>query len=156
MAKIKLVASGFTLIPEGWHTFKITEVEYKEDFGKMVVNMTTQDGKKHQERFGLLTKAGEVNEGALKAFSYFAKTALGNFDLEEIDEDDLVGCYMKAKVEHVTSETISDRTGEPFINVNLVEKEAAYGFKDVKGGSAKAEPEAAADDEDVDVDDFLD
>ena len=63
MAKIKLVASGFTLIPEGWHTFKITEVEYKEDFGKMVVNMTTQAGKKHKERFGLLTKEGEVNEG---------------------------------------------------------------------------------------------
>ena len=34
MAKIGLT-EGFTLIPEGTHVFKITEVKYKEVFGKM-------------------------------------------------------------------------------------------------------------------------
>lgn len=40
MAKIGLT-EGFTLIPEGTHVFKITEVNYKEDFGKMEVVMQT-------------------------------------------------------------------------------------------------------------------
>lgn len=33
MAKIGLT-EGFTLIPEGTHVFQITDVKYKEDFGK--------------------------------------------------------------------------------------------------------------------------
>ena len=40
MAKIGLT-EGFTLISEGTHVFKITEVNYKEDFGKMEVVVQT-------------------------------------------------------------------------------------------------------------------
>ena len=90
MAKIKLAEGGFSLIPEGTTTFKIVGVEYKEDFGKMKVEMQTKSGQKHFENFSLLTNSGEVNEGALRAFSYFAKTALNNYSLDEIDEQDLV------------------------------------------------------------------
>ena len=82
MAKLKLSESGFTLIPEGTTTFKIVEVEYKEDFGKLTVTMQTKSGSKHTERFTLLNNKGEINEGAVKAFSFFAKTALNNFSLE--------------------------------------------------------------------------
>ena len=78
MAKIGLT-EGFTLIPEGTHVFKITEVNYKEDFGKMEVVMQTAKGQKHIERFSLLNKDGEPNQGGLNAFSYFAKTALDDF-----------------------------------------------------------------------------
>ena len=39
MAKIKLSEGGFNLIPEGTTTFKIVGVEYKEDFGKMSIDM---------------------------------------------------------------------------------------------------------------------
>lgn len=151
MAKIKLADTGFSMIPEGWHTLKIEKVDYKEDFGKMEVHMVTKSGKKHTERFGLLTK-GKVNEGAIKAFSYFAKVALNNFDLDEIDEQDLVGCYMKAMVEHVESETINEKTGKPYVNANLVEKEPAYGFKDIH--KTDEEIDAAADEEEDDLDDL--
>ena len=82
MAKIKLSEGGFTLIPEGVTTFKIVDVEYKEDFGKMKVTLQTKSGTKHIEQFTLLDKNGEVNDGALKAFSYFAKTALNNYELD--------------------------------------------------------------------------
>ena len=41
MAKIGLT-EGFTLIPEGTHVFQITDVKYKEDFGKLEVYMQTQ------------------------------------------------------------------------------------------------------------------
>ena len=72
MAKIGLT-EGFTLIPEGTHVFQITDVKYKEDFGKLEVYMQTQTGSKHIERFSLLKSDGSPNEGAYNAFSYFAK-----------------------------------------------------------------------------------
>lgn len=99
MAKIGL-SEGFTLIPEGTYVFRVVDVKYKEDFGKMEVIMQTQDGQKHVERFSLLKSNGEPNEGALNAFSYFAKTALGDFTLTEIDHTDLIGCFIECDVEH--------------------------------------------------------
>ena len=100
MAKIKLSEGGFTPIPEGEHIFKITKSTYDEDFGKLEIEMVTQSGQKHVERFHLINNEGEVNEGALNAFSYFAKTALNNFNLDEIDHTDIEGCYIKATVVH--------------------------------------------------------
>ena len=85
MAKIKLTDGGFTLIPEGVTTFKIVGATYEEDFGKLEVELQTKNGQKHVERFSLVTDDGEVNEGATKAFSYFAKTALNNYNIDEID-----------------------------------------------------------------------
>ena len=99
MAKIGLT-EGFSLIPEGTHTFKITAVKYKEEFGKLEVTMQTQGGSKHIERFSLLKADGSPNEGAYNAFSYFAKTALGDFELTEIDHEDLVGCFIECDIEH--------------------------------------------------------
>ena len=46
MAKIGL-SEGFTLIPKGTHVFKIVEVKYKEDFGKMEIVMQLASGQKH-------------------------------------------------------------------------------------------------------------
>lgn len=108
MAKIGLSEGGFTVIPEGTHVFKITGVNYKEDFGKMEVVMQTQDGLKHTERFSLLKANGEANEGALNAFSYFAKTALKDFSLTEIDHTDLIGCFIECDVEHDTQPSNKD------------------------------------------------
>ena len=79
MAKIGL-SEGFTLIPKGTHVFKIVEVKYKEDFGKMEIVMQLASGQKHTERFSLLNADGEPNQGGLNAFSYFAKTALNDYE----------------------------------------------------------------------------
>jgi hypothetical protein len=100
MAKIKLSKGGFTPIPEGTHVFKITSAEYDEDFGIVDIQMVTADGKKNNERFFLMTQDGEQNEGALNAFSYFAKNALNDFTIEEVDPADLVGCFFQADVTH--------------------------------------------------------
>ena len=117
MAKIGLT-EGFTLIPEGTHVFKITEVNYKEDFGKMEVVMQTAKGQKHIERFSLLNKDGEPNQGGLNAFSYFAKTAL---------DEELVGHFIRCEVEH--EEVESNKTpGKMLKFVRLGDKEAADGF----------------------------
>jgi len=149
MAKIKLSDGGFTLIPEGTTTFKIVGVEYKEDFGKMTVDMQTKTGAKHTERFTLLKKNGEVNEGALKAFSYFAKTALNNFSLDEIDEQDIVGCYITATVKHEDYEYEKDGETKSGKSARLNDYAVAVGF------GSKAEESTEEESEDEDLDDFL-
>lgn len=150
MAKIKLMEGGFTLLPEGVTTFKIVSVEYKEDFGKMKIELQTKGGQKHYENFSLLTKAGEINEGALKAFSYFAKTALNNYSLDEIDEQDLVGCYITAEVTHEEFES-NKEPGKMLKSVRLKDYAVAVGF----GSSNTTNNEPLEDDDLDDLDDFL-
>lgn len=142
MARIKLTDTGYTLIPEGVHVFKITEVEYDETFGKMTVTMQTQDGQKHFERFSLLKQNGEVNEGAIKAFSFLAKTALNNFEVDEIDEQDLVNCYISATVKHEPYD-YTNKNGEHKSGTSerLNNYQPALGF-------GNAEPVDLGDDED--------
>lgn len=99
MALIKLT-EGFSLIPEGTHIFKITGVKHDENFGKVEINMQTQRGQKHIERFRLLNANGSPNEAAYNAFSYFARAVMNNFALEEADPLDFVGKFVEAEVEH--------------------------------------------------------
>ncbi len=140
MALIKLTNSGFTLIDEGVTIFKITEVEYDEDFGKVKVKMQTQAGKTHTEQFSLIKNNGEVNEGAYKAFSFFAKTALNNFNLDEIDHTDLVGCYIQAEVKHEEYES-NKEPGKMYKNARLNNYKTAVGF-----GSAEESKDDELDD----------
>ena len=143
MAKIGLT-EGFSLIPKGTHVFQIVDVNYKEDFGKMEVTMKLASGQKHVERFSLLNKDGEPNEGGLNAFSYFAKVALNDFSLTEIDHEDLVGCFIRCEVDH--EEVESNRTpGKMLKFVRLGDKEPADGFDEAPAApapAAKKEPAA--------------
>ena len=152
MAKMKLSESTFSLIPEGTHTFKVVEVndEKYEDFGKLEVKLQTAKGQSHNERFTLLKANGEINEGALKAWSYFARTCLNNFSADEIDTQDIVGCYLTATVKHEKyTATKGEKAGQEFTNVRLNDYTTASGF-----GATKANNEPQADDND-DLDDFL-
>lgn len=157
MAKIKLSDTGFSLIPEGVTTFKIVGVEYKEDFGKMTVQLQTKSGAKHTETFTLLTDKGEVNEGALKAFSYFAKTALNNFEVDEIDETDLIGCYITATVTHEEfTRTKGPRAGQSGKSARLSDYTPAAGFGTGESKyKDKADTPADQGGDEEDLDDFL-
>ena len=138
MAKIGL-SEGFSLIPEGTHVFQITAVNYKEDFGKMEITMQLASGQKHVERFSLLNKDGEPNQGGLNAFSYFAKVALNDFTLSEIDHEDLVGCFIRCEVEH--EEVESNRTpGKMLKFARLGDKEPADGYDEAPAAPAKKSP----------------
>ena len=156
MAKMKLSESTFTLIPEGVTTFKIMEVDDTkyEDFGKIAVKMQTAKGETHTENFSLIKANGELNEGALKAWSYFARVCLNNFKADEIDTQDIVGCYIKATVKHETyMRTKGDKAGTEGIAVRLND------YTDATGFGATAASGAATDDGDDDIDDldsFLD
>ena len=140
MAKIAL-SSGFSLIPEGTTIFKITDVTYKEQFGKMEISLETADGTKHTEKFALLNANGSSNEGAMGAFSMLAKAAMNDYDLTEIDHKDLVGHYFEANVTH--DELESNKTpGKMLKFVRLNDKSPADGFKDAP--AKKAAPAASS------------
>lgn len=131
MARITLSKNtGFTLIPEGFHVFKIVDVDMSkyDNYGKIEVKMETANGQKHSERFSLLNNKGEVNEGALNAFSYFARTAMNDSKADDIDPAEMIGHYIRAEVKHVVSDKINERTGKPYVNANLGDKEPALGF----------------------------
>lgn len=134
MAKMKLSESTFTLIPEGVTTFKVMEVDDSkyEDYGKLEVKLQTAKGETHIERFTLLKANGELNEGALKAWSYFARTCLDDFQADEIDTQDIVGCYVTATVKHEKyTRTKGEKAGTEGISVKLNDYTTSSGF----GGS---------------------
>lgn len=153
MAKIKLSEGGFSIVPEGVTVFKVMEVDDSkyEDFGKLSVKLQTASGQTHNENFSLTKANGELNEGALKAWSYFAKVCLNNFNADEIDTQDIVGCYIQANVKHETyTRAKGDKAGQEATAVRLNDYTAAAGFS---GGKTE---DQAEDDEDVDdLDDFL-
>ena len=127
MAKVTLSERKFKLIPEGTHTFKIVEVDDSkyEDFGKIAVKLQTSKGETHVETYTLLKTNGELNEGALKAWSYFARTCLNNFQADEIDTQDIVGCYLTATVTH---KSYDKKDGGEGISVKLDDYTTASGF----------------------------
>lgn len=154
MAKMKLSESTFTLIPEGITTFKVMEVDDTkyEDFGKIAVKLQTAKGETHTENFTLIKANGELNDGALKAWSYFARTCLNNFRADEIDTQDIVGCYITATVKHETyTRTKGDKAGTEGTSVRLNDYTTASGF-----GSVAAESVESDEDNIDDLDNFLD
>lgn len=128
MARLPLTG-GFTVIPEGTYVFYIYSVEYDEDFGKMIIKLITADGKKHQERFSLKNDDDTINEKAMNAFSFFAKTAINNFDATDIDTDELVGHYIRAEIVHTESVSRKDGTTK-LVFANIGNKTPAEGFDD--------------------------
>lgn len=153
MAKMKLSESTFSIIPEGTTTFKVMEVDDTkyEDYGKLEVKLQTAKGEKHTERFTIVKANGELNEGALKAWSYFARTCLNNYQADEIDTQDIVGCYITATVKHEKyTRTKGDNAGTEGTSVRLNDYSPAAGF----GSSAKTED--IEDEEIDDLSDFLD
>lgn len=152
MAKIKLSDNNFKIIPEGVTTFKIMEVDDSkyEDFGKLSVKMQTAKGETHTETFTLTKKSGELNEGALKAWSYFARICLNNSSADEIDTQDIVGCYITVTVKHEKSEGTGDNAGKTYTNVRLNDFTTASGF----GVGAKANVEVESEDDIDDLDDL--
>ena len=152
MAKIQL--SAFSIIPEGVTTFKVMEVDDSkyEDFGKIAVKMQTAKGLTHTETFTLIKKTGELNEGALKAWSYFARTCLNNYQADEIDTQDIVGCYITATVKHEKfTRTKGERAGEESTSVRLNDYAPAANF----GTVDTAEIEETEDEDEDDLDNFL-
>lgn len=139
MSKTISLSSGFSLIPEGTHVFKIVGASYKEEYGKIEIKMKTREGLLHTERFGIKKASGDLNEGALNAFSYFARTALNDFSAQEIDPDELVGFFIECDVEHDVQPSNRD-PGKTVTFVRLTDKRPSDGWDEPE---EPAKPKAA-------------
>ena len=137
MARIPMTG-GFQMMPEGEQVLKITKAEYDEDFGKVIFVLENAKGQTCQERFSLLNQDGSPNEKALGAFSFFAKTALNDFDIEDVDPVELVGRFIKAEVVH-NKVPSNKEPGKMLTFVNLGSKSPADGFE----GAPAPKPKAA-------------
>lgn len=126
MARIPMT-SGFVLIPEGTYVFRIYDAKYDEEFGKIEVKLVTAKGMTHTERFSIKDSNDEPNEKALNAFSYFAKTAMGDFELEDIDPAELIDHYIEAEVIHTKLPSNKD-PNKTVTFANLGDKSPADGF----------------------------
>ena len=126
MARIPMTG-GFQIMPEGEQVLKITSAEYDEDFGKVTFVLTNAKGQTCQERFSLLNQDGNPNEKALGAFSFFAKTAMNDFTMEDVDPAELVGHYIRAEIIHNKVPSTKDPT-KMMTFVNLGDKSPADGF----------------------------
>ena len=113
--------------------------------------MQTAKGETHTENFTLIKANGDLNEGALKAWSYFARTCLNNFRADEIDTQDIVGCFITATVKHETyTRTKGDKAGTEGTSVRLNDYTTASGF-----GSGAAKSVESDEENNDDLDDFL-
>ena len=136
MAKVGLVETGFTVIPEGRYVFKITACEYKQKFNKIEITLKTAKGQTIKESYML------NNDGGRKAFSYMAKTAMHDYDLDEIDHTDLIGKYISAQVEH-TVQPHRDDPNKTVTFANLRDKQEAYAFEHEADAEDSAPKESA-------------
>lgn len=130
MARIPMT-SGYTLIPEGTYVFRIYDASYDEDFGKITIKMVNAQGATHTEKFSIKNNDDSFNEGAMNAFSYFAKNAMNDWQMEDIDPVELIDHYIKAEVVHkkVPSYKDPDKT---LTFVNLGDNKAPADGFDVK------------------------
>lgn len=126
MARIPMT-SGFVIIPEGEYVFRIYDATYDEDFGRIEVKLVNAQGATHTERFSIKDKNDEYNEKALNAFSYFAKTAMGDYALEDVDPEELIDHYIRAEVVHTKVPSNKDPNKEVTF-ANLGDKSPADGF----------------------------
>lgn len=148
MARIPMT-SGFVLIPEGTYVFRIYDAKYDEEFGKIEVKLVNAQGLTHTERFSIKDKDDNYNEKALNAFSYFAKTAMNDFSLEDIAAEDLINHYICAEVIHTKVPSTKD-PNKTVTFVNLGDKAPADCFDEepvdramTLGSSNNATPKVA-------------
>lgn len=126
MARIPMT-SGFVLIPEGEYVFRIYDAKYDEEFGKIEVKLVNAQGATHTERFSIKDANDEFNEKALNAFSYFAKTAMNDYGLEDVDPEELIDHYIRAEVVHTELPSNKD-PNKTVTFANLGDKAPADGF----------------------------
>lgn len=118
---------GFSNIPEGEYVFRIYEVNHNENFGKIEVKLINAKGQTMTEKFTLMDSHGAYNDRALSAFSYFAKTAMNDFDMEDVEPKDLVNHYIRAEVVHNKKPSNKD-PNKTVTFANLGDKYPADGF----------------------------
>ena len=137
MARIPMTGGNYQPIPEGEQVLKVTKAEYDAEFGKIIITLQNVKGLTCQERFSILNEDNTPNEKALGAFSFFAKTVMNNFEMEDVDPEELVGHYLRAEIIHNKVPSNKD-PNKMMTFVNLGNKSPADGFDGEPAPAPKA------------------
>lgn len=117
MAKIPL-STGYKPIPEGEYTFLVADVIYDEDFGKLTLKLIASTGESTEMKYNLMNNDGTFNSKALSAFSMFAKAALNNYGISEVDPVELKNHYVGAEITHTkVASTTNPGEYKTFVNI---------------------------------------
>lgn len=149
MGRIKLASNEYALLPEGNYEFTVTNSTYNEQFGKITVTSITDDGKKLVENYQILGNNNTTNDGALRAFSWLARTCMDDEDVEDIDPEDLIGKRFGATIEH---QTVESKT-EPGKTKTFVKVKERWALSNVIPAPAQTAP--ADNSSDINLDDIL-
>lgn len=121
MATLHFPKNEFRPIAEGTYIFRIYDVEYDVEFGKVAVFLVTANGKTHIERYNTILNSGETNNTACMALGFMARAALNDPNLSEIDHSKLINCYVKGDIKHTVLPNRNDPTKTvTFVNVTNV------------------------------------
>ena len=121
MARIPMTG-GFSPMEEGSQVLRIYGADYSETFGKLTVYLCNAKAQTLRETFRFKGAGNVPNEAAMNAFSFFAKTAMQDYDMEDVDPQDLVGRYIRCEVVHNQG-----NDGRTYANLGR-DKEPADGF----------------------------
>lgn len=120
MSSIPLT-NGFKLMSEGKHLLKVVDVEDNMDFGKVNIKLKNAKGESITNRFILKKASGDWNEGALNAFSFFAKTVMNDYTLKSIEPKEMIGHFVIANITHTEQTNKNDESKTiTFANVSTV------------------------------------
>jgi hypothetical protein len=98
----KTLKEGYALIPDGEQVIrikKIDESEYKK-FQKLTVVIEDVDGATANVNFNFTKDDGTSNDVAEGIYTRMCRVLLNDQTLDEIDSDELIGCYGLVEIEH--------------------------------------------------------
>lgn len=103
MAKINLAESNGAFISQPGKNvlLVVTKSKYDQEYGKVEMTLENENGEIVSNNFGLIDNDGSINDGALKAFSYFSRVAVGDWGRDDIEDEELIGCFVRADIEMV-------------------------------------------------------
>lgn len=97
---------GFQILPQGDQVLTITNVEYKQNLGHMIIDFKNPNGITHKETYRFIKNNGEPNDSARGIFVRLGRIALNKPQGSKggFDHTELVGKSVIATVEHETTE----------------------------------------------------
>lgn len=113
---IELAENKFQPLACGKYVFTIQEIEYKPEFKRVDMRLSTETGRTLFQTFYFETKDQRPNDVQLSLFSRMAKAAMNDKNLKNIDPDLLKGKSFKAEVTH----TVLPKKDNPAENVTFV------------------------------------
>lgn len=96
---------GWALIPEGEQIIRIKEIDESDydKFQKITVVYEDASGSTGKENFNFVKDDGTPNAVADGIYTRMGRTLLDDQTLDEIDSDELVGCYALVEIQHTES-----------------------------------------------------